>query len=315
MAVITPPNFLQGGSHDAQVMRLPVSALAGQDVETFANSVSAVGVAHGLVRDGHLEVSEKSGTPNMSVDVAKGYALITGDSSLAQGAYAFANDATVNLAIATADATNPRWDLVVAQVRDNTEDAGGNDDARLTVVTGTPAASPADPSIPDGCLVLARVVVAASVSSIVNANITMLAGLARGSAWNQAWGVVASASKTSNQGSITTLTDVTGMSVTFTAVSGRRYLTTLELLAISTVAADFYESRITDGSNVLKQLSTVYIGNLSSSIKSHLSVLESGLSGSVTRKARVARIGTGTLTVSADATYPSQIVVYDVGPA
>lgn len=183
MAVITPGYFLQEGSHPAQNMRQLVSALVGQDVETFVGGVSATGPGHGLVRSGHLAVSEKSGTPNMSVDVAAGMALITGDQSLAQGVYVFTNDATVNLAIATADATNPRKDLVVAQVRDNDEDAGGNNDMRLAVVTGTPAGSPADPTVPDGCLVLARVEVDALASSIVNADITTLASLAGRDVW------------------------------------------------------------------------------------------------------------------------------------
>lgn len=174
MSAISPGFFLQEGSHPAKNMRQILSALVGQDVETFSGGVSATGPGHGVVRPGHLAVTEKSGTPDLSVDVARGHALITGDSSLAQGVYAFTNDAVVNLAIATADGTNPRRDLVVAQVRDNAEDSGGNNDMRLAVVTGTPGAVPVDPAVPAGCLVLARVAVAAGATSITNANITDL---------------------------------------------------------------------------------------------------------------------------------------------
>lgn len=180
MAVISPAIGIQEGSHTAQSFRQLISALTGQDVETFAGGVGASGPAHGLGAAGHLEVTEKSGTPDMSVDVASGLALITGTSSLAQGPYAFCNDATVNLAIATADSTNDRHDLIVAQVRDNDEDGGGQNDARLAVVTGTPAGSPSDPAVPAGCLVLARVVVGANASSIVDGDITNLATVAKG---------------------------------------------------------------------------------------------------------------------------------------
>jgi hypothetical protein len=176
MAVITPAIGVQSGSHSAKAFRQIIAAIAGHDPATFVNGVTATGPAHGLCTPTALAVTQR-GTPNMSVDVAKGTALITGSSSLAQGCYAFTNDATVNLPIATADATNPRRDIVIAQVRDNTEDSTGFNDARLFVVTGTPAASPVDPAIPANCLALARVAVAAGASSIVNANITSLASL------------------------------------------------------------------------------------------------------------------------------------------
>lgn len=226
MPVITPPIGVQGGSHSALSFRQLASALVGADVVTFSGGVSAVGMGHGLVRPGHLAVTQR-GTPNMSVDVAAGTALVNGTSVLAQGVYAVTNDATTNLALATADATNPRRDLVVVQVRDTTHDALGFNDARLFVVTGTPAASPVDPAVPAGCLVLARVQVAAAATSIVNANITTLAGLARGSNWNMAWGVVPGGfqSRNTDQAAIGSgaFVAISGLSVTFTALSGRLY--------------------------------------------------------------------------------------------
>jgi len=174
MAIISPPPFVQGGSHSAKQVRQLVSALSGQAVETFTNSVGAVGPAHGLARAGDLAVTQ-NGTPNMSVNMGIGRAFISGNSSLVQGAYVFTNDAVLNVVIAPADATNGRRDLVCAQVRETIEDASGFNDARAFVVTGTPAAVPVDPAIPAGCLVLARVTVAAAVTSITNANITTVA--------------------------------------------------------------------------------------------------------------------------------------------
>lgn len=53
----------------------------------------------------------------------------------------FVSDAQVTLAISTADATNPRWDAVVVDYD------FGNDTYALSVVTGTPAATPSYPSL------------------------------------------------------------------------------------------------------------------------------------------------------------------------
>lgn len=312
MAVITPAIGIQSGSHSAQAFRQLLSAVVGQDVETFANSISAVGPGHGLVKSGDLAVSEK-GTPDMSVDVAAGICLITGDQSLAQGVYAFTNDATVNIAITTADGTNPRWDLVCAQIRDNTEDAGGNDDARLVVVDGTAAASPADPTIPDGCLVLARVVVAAGVSSVVDANITALASTCQGSHWNTAWGVVGYASVTSNQSGVTSIADRTGLSVTWAAVTGRQYRTTVTTTGVIDSGAGWMSAVITDGSDVQKAGITAEMPSTGSYASAVTMAIESGISGSATRKARVQAESSSTFV--ATATAPAHIIVEDIGPA
>lgn len=115
----------------------------------------------------------QNGTPNMSVNIASGRAVVFGDDSTDQQLYHIWNDATVNKTISAADPTNPRRDLVIAEVRD-TLFGGAANDWRLRVVTGTPAASPADPSVPNTALVLARVAVAAGATSVTNANITDL---------------------------------------------------------------------------------------------------------------------------------------------
>lgn len=317
MTVISPPWGMESGSHSAQAVRQVVSALAGQNVETFANSVSAVGPGHGLVRADHLVVSEKSGGVDRSVDVSAGICLITGDRKLAQGVYAFVNDAPVNLPIAAADLTNPRWDLVVAQVRDNFEDSGGVNDSRLHVVTGTAASSPTDPTIPDGCLVLARVVVAAGVSSIVNADITRLASVCQGSNWNAAWGAVGYESTASSQSGITTETDITSLSVTFEAVTGRLYRTTLHVPQIESLSDGSnsveHAIKVTDATpttlNTSKSAVTPSISDEDVISSMSCVLIESGLSGSVTRKGRVS----AAIAAGLDGT--RSIIVEDIGPA
>lgn len=160
MTAQTPPIFLQAGSHPAEDVRRALYAVHGG--------------RQGIYTAGALAVSEKSGTPNMSVDVAEGQVAVNGSESAYAGVYLCEARGTTNLAISAADATNPRLDLIVARVRDAAY-SGATNTFSLEVVTGTPAGVPADPSLPSGsCFVLARVTVNASATSITNANIADL---------------------------------------------------------------------------------------------------------------------------------------------
>ena len=176
MTVQALPWAIQGQSHSAEIGRNQTAALLCAPVSAFTNSVSATtaGGAHGVMSPNDLNVVQ-NGTPNMSVNVAAGRAFIRSGnaSSIAAGVYAVMNDATVNVAISASDPTNPRIDLVVIQVRDTNYGEAASD-ARITVVTGTPAASPAVPSLASfpNALVLVQVAVAAATTTIVNANIT-----------------------------------------------------------------------------------------------------------------------------------------------
>lgn len=178
MTVQSMPWAIQGASHPAENARNVLGAMFGVPVaaHTAAASVTTAGGGHGVVGATDLAVSQ-NGTPNMSVNVAAGRAIVRsgGTSSLLAASYAFLNDATVNVSIAAADPTNPRRDLVIAQVRDTNYGEAAND-ARITVVTGTPAASPSDPALTSypNCVVLARVAVAAAATTILTANITDL---------------------------------------------------------------------------------------------------------------------------------------------
>lgn len=172
MTITTPPFAIQAGSHPASTFRKMIQGVTGSPFGTFTNSVGATTGwgGHGVVGQDDLKVAQ-NGTPNMSVNVAGGGCFVRGTQSAHQGVYEAYNDATVNVSIAAADGTNPRRDLIVVQVRD-AEYSGASNDVRIVAVTGTPAASPADPTIPENSLVLARVAVAAGASSITNANIT-----------------------------------------------------------------------------------------------------------------------------------------------
>lgn len=136
-------------------------------------------VSEGVAGPGDLAVSQRAAGANMSVDVAAGTAWVKGDSSESQPVYRCVSDGTVNLAIAAADGTNPRYDLVIAEVRDAAF-SGVSTDWRLRVITGTPAGSPTVPATPDSALPLAQVYVPAGDTTIGTAQIVdvrKLAGL------------------------------------------------------------------------------------------------------------------------------------------
>lgn len=129
----------------------------------------------GSTPDNSLLVDEAS-TPNMSVDVADGAAVVQGTEATAQGVYLIENGASANIAISAADPTNARKDLIVARIKDQDYASGSpsTNTATLEAITGTPAASPADPTVPANCVVLARVDVPANDTAITNSQITDL---------------------------------------------------------------------------------------------------------------------------------------------
>lgn len=149
------PAFLQGASHPAEDTRLAL-------MSEFS--------ATGITGSNDLQVTA-NGTPNMSVNVASGAAVIAGSQSSTQGYYRVYSDATTNVAIAAADPTNPRIDLIVLQVQDAFY-SGSSNNAQIVRVAGTPAASPVAPSAPANSYILAQIAVAANATSITSGNIT-----------------------------------------------------------------------------------------------------------------------------------------------
>lgn len=153
MAALQPPLALQN--------------VSTTNADDFRGLIQALVPTEGVLASGDLAVTA-NGTPNMTVNVAAGSAVIGGDDTPAtQGSYFVKNDATVSLAISAADPTNPRKDIIIAQVRDAFY-SGASNDWQLAVIAGTPAASPAEPALPNDSLKLAVVTVAAGATSITS---------------------------------------------------------------------------------------------------------------------------------------------------
>ncbi len=132
--------------------------------------------------------------------------------------------------------------------------------------------------------------------------------------WNSAWGVIAQATVTANQGPLTAVTPVTGATVTITAVAGRRYRISWESQA-SFDAADGVAlfQLLKDGSMVQQMpwhLRVAAVGG-GALIEYH----DAPTAGSHTYSISIGRgAGTGNLTMGATATQPSTLTVTDVGP-
>jgi hypothetical protein len=131
--------------------------------------------------------------------------------------------------------------------------------------------------------------------------------------WNLPWGPVQVATLAANYPTTTGEADITSLSATFTAVANRRYRTMMVLSvgntggAVSTVTAT-----ITDPSNTrVGRAATTIPAAATTDITTW--AYETGLSGSVTRKGRIAASQTGQ--VNASAALPAFLIVEDIGPS
>ena len=133
-----------------------------------------------------LKAAQRASGANMSVDLAVGDVFI--DAGLGYHWHAW-TDAVTNVAINTADPSNPRKTIVVAYVDEAVVSSAANENPgafKFKAVDGTPAASPADPL--DATIQtavggtnewrkIARVNVGAGAGNIVTANIDDLRSL------------------------------------------------------------------------------------------------------------------------------------------
>lgn len=296
------PVWLQGGNYDASEDRILISALLGAGHWSTTEDLS------GVTTYDALKVSA-NGTPNMSVNVAAGLAIVKGTEATGQGYYIAGNDAGVNRAIAAADNTNARHDIVYLAVRD-AQYSGSDSDCVIGVATGIPAAVPADPDIPENAIPLARVVVQANASSITSGNITDRR--VASPAWSRPRGRVASAARSSDSGEFTAVTDL-GVEVSFTPQAGRLYRLTAAAAFQSSVAGDHIGLQIATSANTVVKYGLGVAAAVNRSATIDVWRVVTG-SVPITYKLRAERLaGTGNITLKASSTFPAELLVEDIG--
>jgi hypothetical protein len=127
-------------------------------------------------------------------------------------------------------------------------------------------------------------------------------------------GLVVRASKTANQTTITTIVDVSGLSVTFTATASRLYKIEAQGLMFSSAADNLCQLTIADSANAVVATAATMSRSTTLGTTIRATGFLSGISGSVTYKVRAARLsGAGNLTFVASATSPGLLWVEDVG--
>jgi hypothetical protein len=159
-------NAVDGRYHDGAFLAPGSGAV--NPLTSYRDGVLPSAYGGGLYLD--LMIVPDSPTPGMAVRSYLGQAVI---SRTGQGPYVASLRSTARIDLAASSTTNPRRDLIVAQVLDaSIGDAETR--TRLWSVTGTPAGSPTLPSLPTGAIPLAEVAVAANATQITGANITDL---------------------------------------------------------------------------------------------------------------------------------------------
>lgn len=112
----------------------------------------------------HLEVTQRAAGANFSVDVAAGFAAITGDDTTNQGVYICQNTAVVNVPVPTAPPSGSEIHRIVAWVKDPLHEGSFSDyEWTIECLDDTGSGTPAQP---DSAITLALVTVTSSTANI-----------------------------------------------------------------------------------------------------------------------------------------------------
>lgn len=121
---------------------------------------------------------------------------------------------------------------------------------------------------------------------------------------------------TATSASQTTLADVAGLSVTFTAVSGRAYRITVGYMILQSVAGGAGNVWIRNGSNTQLNVNTRYMATTTLAEGGTLTHRLIGVSGSQTVKVSIDNAGgAGNVRLVGNSLYPNFIMVEDIGLA
>lgn len=296
MALQAVPFALQSASHSAAL---------------FRQSASSVFVQGGVIAAGEFTVSAQS-SPNMTVKVAPGRAKVTGTSATApsgftwttQGMYDVLNDASTNVTVTSADATNPRIDIVYVAVNDSFY-TGSTNSAALLVAAGTPAVSPVAPTLPANSLPLAQIRVNANATSILDANITDVRTYAKVNGQILVYAsktllLAATGMKANDIAAVTTDSTAANNAFYFYTGSAWTQLTNTTFDASAIVSGTLSAARLptvpaANGGTGATSLTGYVIGNGSSAMTASSTIPSSALTGQVS----VANGGTGLSSMTA----------------
>jgi hypothetical protein len=135
--------------------------------------------------------------------------------------------------------------------------------------------------------------------------------------WNTAWGSVGYVALTSlSQTGITTAVDITGATITFTAIANRRYKASWSLYTNTSAASATTNVILDEGATTLQQSTAT--ASPTATIGTYVNGMYIGThaAGSVTWKLRVQlQAGTGTISAEGGSTYPAVFGIEDIGPA
>ena len=127
-------------------------------------------------------------------------------------------------------------------------------------------------------------------------------------------GWIGDASVTANQTGITTVADLTNLTVAVTAGSSRRLRITAQAIITRTVNDGYVLMSIKEGATVLQQIQIHPVSTDGDTKSGSVTVTPS--SGSHTYKLTLERgSGTGTVGIAANASAPAFILVEDIGPS
>lgn len=134
-------------------------------------------------------------------------------------------------------------------------------------------------------------------------------------AWGEPWGVIAKAQATSDQGGITTVTDLTGLTANFTPPANRIYKVSGFGICESNTSNDFVGLSIDkNGTQIATTSTRLTLGGGGEDVELFTYFVTTAVSTTV--KLRLARItGSGTVTTRAGTTYPFTFLVEDIGPS
>ncbi|WP_042400221.1 hypothetical protein [Streptacidiphilus carbonis] len=127
---------------------------------------TSIGLLAGVVGGAGLQATAGTG---MTVLVQPGSFVVPNSATPTAGGYASTLSTQATLTVQTADPSNPRIDIVVANVVDN-----GNSTSfgQVQILTGTAAPSPSAPGAPANSLILAQLSVPAGTSSMTGGLVT-----------------------------------------------------------------------------------------------------------------------------------------------